>query len=192
MLQRIPLSKLTFEQHQRLTSWLRVNHAGEVGANYIYDGQYKYIQKDLKPLIKHMKEQEKVHVNRFNELLPMTNTRPSILLPLWKVGGYILGATTAFAGKEMAMVCTEAVETSIGQHYNDQLRELIELGNEVDPELKPFFKELQETISKFRDEELEHKEIAENNDSRNAPYYNLVSNVIKGGCSLAIEIAKRV
>lgn len=32
------------------------------------------------------------------------------------------------------MACTEAVETVIGEHYNDQIRELVETGSD-NPEL---------------------------------------------------------
>ena len=35
------------------------------------------------------------------------------------MAGYILGAGTALMGKEAAMACTEAVETVIGEHYNE-------------------------------------------------------------------------
>lgn len=46
------------------------------------------------------------------------------------------------------MACTVAVETVIVEHYNDQLRTLLE-----DPQTN---KELMEVITKFRDEEQEH------------------------------------
>lgn len=36
-----------------------------------------------------------------------------------------LGVGTALLGKEGAMACTIAVEELIGQHYNDQIKELI-------------------------------------------------------------------
>ena len=186
------LQKLKRSEWKVLNDCLRVSHAGEMGANYIYSGQMKKIDIALKPLIKHMKDQEMGHLNKFNELVPMTNTRPSMLLPIWKASGYILGYGTAMFGKEMAMLCTEAVETAIGQHYNDQLRELIKLEQLVDDEVKPFIKELQLTISKFRDEELEHKDIAEKNDALKAPFYQVASKLIQGGCWTAIEIAKRI
>lgn len=46
------------------------------------------------------------------------------------------------------MACTVAVETVIVEHYNDQLRTLLE-----DPQCN---KELMEVITKFRNEEQEH------------------------------------
>ena len=46
-------------------------------------------------------------------------TRPTILWEVAKIGGYALGASTALLGKEAAMACTEAVETVIGEHYDE-------------------------------------------------------------------------
>ncbi len=38
--------------------------------------------------------------------------------------GYALGAATALMGKEAAMACTVAVEATITEHYNSQIRDL--------------------------------------------------------------------
>ncbi|XP_003377196.1 Coq7 family protein [Trichinella spiralis] len=78
--------------------------------------------------------------------------RPTIMTPVWNVAGFLLGAGTALLGPKAAMACTVAVEEVIGQHYNNQIRELILDGEE-------HHKELLETIGKFRDEELEHHDI---------------------------------
>ena len=48
--------------------------------------------------------------------------RPTILSDIAKVAGFGLGAVTALMGKEAAMACTEAVETIIGEHYNECVR----------------------------------------------------------------------
>ena len=88
-----------------------------------------------------MWEQEKVHLATFDEFLPRYRARPTALLPIWHVAGYALGAGTALLGKEAAMACTVAVEASITEHYNDQIRELLE----DDPEAN---KELIETITR--------------------------------------------
>ena len=45
--------------------------------------------------------------------------RPTMLLEATKVAGLGLGAITALMGKEAAMACTEAVETAIGEHYDE-------------------------------------------------------------------------
>ena len=49
---------------------LRVDHAGEVGAAKIYEGQLKVLGKtDVGPMIQHMKDQEKEHLDTFHDLL---------------------------------------------------------------------------------------------------------------------------
>ena len=59
-----------------------------------------------------MWEQEKVHLTTFNRLLPQHRARPTLLLPIWHLAGYALGAGTALLGKEGAMACTVAVEVN--------------------------------------------------------------------------------
>ena len=44
--------------------------------------------------------------------------------PVAKAAGFALGATTALMGKEAAMACTEAVETVIGEHYDEYVLSL--------------------------------------------------------------------
>jgi ubiquinone biosynthesis monooxygenase Coq7 len=41
--------------------------------------------------------------------------------------GYALGAATALMGKEAAMACTVAVEATITEHYNSQIRDLTQV-----------------------------------------------------------------
>lgn len=48
------------------------------------------------------------------------------MTPLWNVAGFVLGAGTALMGEKAAMACTVAVETVIVEHYNDQLRQLMD------------------------------------------------------------------
>lgn len=93
------------------------------------------------------------------------------------------------------MACTEAVETEIGDHYNGQVRILLEMvrqmeanGEEVGSELK----ELITTIRKIRDEELEHLDHAVENDAKEVVPHTLLMNVIRAGCRGAIWLSERV
>ena len=54
-----------------------------------------------------------------NKLQIQHRARPTILWEVAKVAGFGLGAFTALMGKEAAMACTEAVETIIGEHYDE-------------------------------------------------------------------------
>lgn len=68
---------------------------------------------------KDMWDQEKKHLFVMDKLQVQHNVRPTILSDVAKVAGFALGATTALMGREAAMACTEAVETVIGEHYNE-------------------------------------------------------------------------
>ena len=64
------------------------------------------------------------------------------------------------------------------EHYQEQL-EL--LGDD--------HKDLKKTISKFRDDELEHHDIGIEHDAESAPGYKIMSKVIELGCKTAIAIS---
>ncbi len=70
------------------------------------------------------------HRNTFENILAANGIRPTILTPLWHVAGFSLGAITALMGKESAMLCTEAVETAVGEHYQDQITKLEQMEQE--------------------------------------------------------------
>jgi 3-demethoxyubiquinol 3-hydroxylase len=63
--------------------------------------------------------QEKKHLAVMNKLQVQHQVRPTALWQVAKVAGFGLGAMTALMGKEAAMACTEAVETVIGEHYDE-------------------------------------------------------------------------
>ncbi|CUS08230.1 unnamed protein product [Tuber aestivum] len=149
---------LTEKEREFLHSAIRVNQAGELGANLIYEGQYSILKRDprLKPLIRHMWDQEVHHLDTFNKLVAKHRIRPTALRPLWNVAGYALGVGTALLGEKAAMACTEAIETEIGGHYNDQLRTLLDmLKDDKDLLQNGELKQLIDTTREFRDDELE-------------------------------------
>nr|XP_045377175.1 5-demethoxyubiquinone hydroxylase, mitochondrial isoform X2 [Camelus bactrianus] len=138
---------------------IRVDHAGEYGANRIYAGQMAVLGRtSVGPVIQKMWDQEKDHLKKFNELMVAFRVRPTVLMPFWNVMGFALGAGTALLGKAGAMACTVAVEESIAHHYNNQIRTLME----EEPEK---YQELLQVIRKFRDEELEHHDIGLEHDA---------------------------
>lgn len=173
-----------FNSHKaKLHEIIRVDHAGELGADRIYAGQMAILGTTSKgPLIQHMWDQEKHHKATFETLINKHRVRPTVMTPIWNVAGFLLGAGTALLGEKAAMACTVAVESVIVEHYNDQLRTLLE-----DPNVD---KELLDTIKKFRDEEQEHHDIGLKEDAENAPFYSVLSEIIKFGSKRAIEISQ--
>tara|TARA_B100000579_G_scaffold97185_1_gene77104 strand:- start:78 stop:590 length:513 start_codon:yes stop_codon:yes gene_type:complete len=167
----------------KLDQILRVDHAGEIGASKIYEGQIKILgNTEIGPLLQKMKDQEQEHLDTFHQLLNDHKVRPTALLPIWNAAGFVLGAFTASLGKDAAMACTIAVEEVIGKHYQKQAASLTE---------KKYSK-LRKKLLKFRDDELEHKDIATENDGMRAPGYKLMKLVIQTGCKAAIKISEKI
>jgi ubiquinone biosynthesis monooxygenase Coq7 len=70
-------------------------------------------------MLQGMWDGEKKHIAAFDKLVTQHEIRPTVLYPIWKAMAFGLGAGTALMGKRAAMACTEAVETVIGEHYNE-------------------------------------------------------------------------
>ncbi|PFX28931.1 Ubiquinone biosynthesis protein COQ7-like [Stylophora pistillata] len=77
------------------------------------------------PTIQHMWDQEKEHLKKFEQVVAEKRVRPTALIPLWNIAGYVLGAGTALLGKEAAMACTVAVEEVISEHYDKQYKSFV-------------------------------------------------------------------
>ena len=161
---------------------IRVDHAGEYGAARIYAGQLAVLRHSGKAdQLRHMRDQEQVHLDTFNGMIADRRVRPTVLLPFWHLAGFALGAATAALGERAAMACTVAVEETIDAHYTAQIEQL------ADTEAP-----LRDTLEKFRGEEREHRDIALANDAERAPGYRLMSAAIRAGCRLAIRLSERL
>ena len=162
-----------------ISEMIRVNQAGEFGAQKIYEGQLAVLKNDK--TIQKMSEQEKKHLETFNKILIKRGIRPTALSPFWDLGGFLLGVTTALIDRKAAMACTVAVEKVIGEHYGEQL-----------DLLKDDQKKLKATIKKFQKDELEHHDIGIEHDAEKTPAYGLLSGIISVGCKTAIAISKKI
>jgi 3-demethoxyubiquinol 3-hydroxylase len=176
---RLPGDRPLEEEVERI---IRVDHAGEYGAERIYAGQLAVLGRGEKgDMLRYMKAQEQAHLNTFRDLVRDRNVRPTALLPFWHLAGFALGAATAAMGERAAMACTVAVEEAIDEHYARQARTL----GDDEPELR-------RTIEKFRAEELEHRDIGLQNEAEKAPAYRLLHAAIKTGCKVAIALSERI
>ncbi len=178
------MQKPRFRKNKLIEEMIRVDHAGEYGASRIYTGQIdKISSKNEKIKIKYMYEQELVHLRYFEDRMRQRRIRPTLLMPLWHVFGYMLGSFSARLGSKSAMICTEAVETVIDVHYEKQKALLTVFGIE---------REILNSISKFQQEELEHKEVALDYTTNLTFRDKLLLNFTKAICKVAIFISKKI
>ena len=165
---------------------IRVDHAGERGAIKIYEGQLlalKTFKQDefLKQKIEEMKEHEKEHYEYFDNEIKKRNIQPTKFLPLWDLMGVTLGFGTAMLGEKAAMLCTASVEEVIDGHYKDQTFKL-----------KDDEKKLKEKIKKFRQDELDHKDIAYEHGATKKGLFGVLDKVIKASSRIAITISEKI
>lgn len=172
---------------ERVERMIRVNHAGEYGAKRIYAGQLAVLgNSPSAPVIREMEEQEQKHLDVFTDMVASRRVRPTALMPIWHMAGYALGAATALMGEKAAMACTMAVESVIDEHYASQEKELSQMEE----------KELQATVSQFREEEKEHHDIAQEHmtqgQKENSPFYDILTAAIVYQTKVAIWLSTRI
>ena len=177
---------MTTINKKKIEEFIRVDHAGERGAVKIYEGQLLALNtlvKDeaLKKIIEEMKVHEKEHSNFFEEEIKKRNIKPTKFLPLWDLLGVGLGFGSTLLGKKAAMLCTASVEEVIDKHYLDQI-------NQLGPEEE----ELKKKITKFRQDELDHKDIAYDEGATKKGLYSIMDRIIKTGSRLAINISEKI
>lgn len=166
---------------------IRVDHAGEVGAVRIYEGQLAALRwrgqgnSPTARRIEHMLAQETAHKQVFDELIAERRVRPTVLSPVWSVAGFALGAATALLGDAATMACTVAVEETIDEHYAAQRDRLGE--DEA---------ALRGTVERFRQDEIAHRDEALASGAEKAPAYDLLTAAIRSGSRLAIWLSTRV
>lgn len=139
---------------------LRVDRAGEYGAIRIYRAQIavaRWRAPDLVTMLHDALGDETRHRDRFDASLRERGQRPCDMLPLWGVGGTLLGTVTALLGREAILVCTEAVERTVHRHMDDQVAWLT-----------PREPELAAALAAIRDEEVDHLHHAQGKRSTTA------------------------
>ena len=170
----------------KIEEFIRVDHAGERGAIKIYEGQLLALNtfvkdENLKKTIEKMKQHEKEHLDFFSKEIKKRKIKPTKLLPLWDLLSVGLGFSSAIMGKKAAMLCTASVEEVIENHYQNQLEKL---GNDE--------KDLKDKIKKFKNDEINHKNIAYDSGATNKGFYSIMDKVIQASSKIAIRISEKI
>ena len=128
-----------------------------------------------------MKKHEDEHCSFFENEIKKRNISPTKFLPLWDLLGLGLGFGSTILGKKAAMLCTASVEEVIDEHYLNQIYQI-----------KDDEKKLREKIKKFRQDEIDHKDIAYEEGATKKGLYSVMDKVIKTGSRIAINISEKI
>ena len=102
---------------------IRSDHAGETGAVMIYRGILAGSRDNaVRRFAEAHMATEQGHLDLLNDLLPPSQR--SLLLPVWRVAGWLTGFLPTLRGSHAVYATIDAVETFVDHHYEEQIRKL--------------------------------------------------------------------
>ncbi len=104
---------------------MRVNHAGEVAAQALYQGQALTARDpQVKSAMQEAAGEEVDHLAWCEQRLRELNGRPSLLNPLWYFGSLTLGAFAGALGDRASLGFIAETEKQVESHLRDHLERL--------------------------------------------------------------------
>ncbi|MBT8148250.1 MAG: demethoxyubiquinone hydroxylase family protein [Gammaproteobacteria bacterium] len=129
---------------------MRSDHAGETGAVFIYKGILSLARdSDLRQFATEHLQTEVSHLDLITALLPASER--SLLLPLWRLAGFLTGAIPALFGASAVYATIEAVESFVDHHYQEQIDRLRGQAS---------LQEIAQLLESCRQDEIKHRDEA--------------------------------
>jgi ubiquinone biosynthesis monooxygenase Coq7 len=166
-----------------LDAELRSDHAGETGAVMIYRGILAFCRDPaIRDFATRHGATEQGHLDLIEAILPPS--RRSLLLPIWRVAGFLTGALPALVGPYAVYATIDAVETFVDHHYQQQIDRLDE--EAIHPDIRAL-------LERCREEEVHHRDEARaaTGGVRGA-LIRLWASVVESGSKAAVAAARRI
>jgi len=125
---------------------MRVNHAGEVAAQGLYQGHAVIARSAAtRDQMRRAAEEELDHLGWCEQRLAELGESPSRLSPIWYAGSFAIGAASGIVGDGWSLGFVEETERQVSEHLSGHLRTLPE--NDA---------RSRAIVKKMREEEEEH------------------------------------
>jgi len=162
---------------------LRSDHAGETGAVMIYRGILAVTRDPgLRDFAARHGATESGHLDLLERLLPPRQR--SVLLPIWRVAGWLTGALPALFGPRAVHVTIDAVESFVDHHYQQQLDRL---------DAERVFPQIRALLAQCQEEEVEHRDEARGlHGGSPGVALRAWGRLVGAGSAAAVMAAKRV
>jgi len=152
---------LTETEKAHAAALMRINHAGEIAAQGLYQG-HAVSTKD--PLIKEQMDkaanEELDHLNWCRERVEELGEKTSKLGPIWYAGSFFIGAASGFFGDKWSLGFIEETEKQVSDHLTKHLDQLPE--NDQKSRM---------IVTQMRIEEEEHGKNAKNAGAEELPTF---------------------
>lgn len=118
-------TRLSLQEKKHVAGLMRVNHAGEVCAQALYQGQALTAQlTHIKQQMSDAAAEEVDHLAWCEERLYELGSKPSILNPIWYSGSIVLGAMAGLAGDKVSLGFVAETERQVTAHLKHHLQKL--------------------------------------------------------------------
>ncbi len=116
---------LTAEDRWHIASLMRVNHAGEISAQALYQGQ-ALLARDgsTKDKLQQSAREEVDHLAWCRQRLDQLGGRTSFLNPVWYSGSFSIGMLAGLAGDDWSLGFIEETERQVVDHLQQHLEQL--------------------------------------------------------------------
>jgi ubiquinone biosynthesis monooxygenase Coq7 len=120
-----PESLRSESDRRHVAGLMRVNHAGEVAAQGLYQGQAATARlTDVRAAMEQAAQEETDHLAWCEARLAQLGSRPSLLNPIWYAGSYAIGAAAGLAGDRWSLGFVAETERQVVRHLEEHLARL--------------------------------------------------------------------
>ena len=120
-------SALESRERDKAVRLMRVNHAGEVAAQALYQGLALTAKLDeVRDEMRQAASEEVDHLAWCEERLDELGGQPSLLTPLWYAGSFSIGAAAGIAGDRWSLGFVAETEAQVVKHLDTHLEQLPE------------------------------------------------------------------
>ncbi|MGI9202327.1 MAG: 2-polyprenyl-3-methyl-6-methoxy-1,4-benzoquinone monooxygenase [Woeseiaceae bacterium] len=138
---------------------MRVNHAGEMAAQGLYQGHAAVARDDsIGEQMRQAAEEEFDHLAWCEQRLTELDSKPSKLNPIWYAGSFAIGAASGLLGDKWSLGFIAETERQVCEHLNSHLQRLPDDDDRS-----------RAIVSQMRDEEQEHGENADKAGAADLP-----------------------
>jgi ubiquinone biosynthesis monooxygenase Coq7 len=143
-------SNLSSEQKSHAAGLMRVNHAGEIAAQGLYQGHAAVARdRETEQQMQHAADEEFDHLAWCEQRLAELDAGPSRLSPVWYAGAFAIGAASGVLGDRWSLGFIAETEKQVCAHLDSHLDRL------PDEDAKS-----RAIVRQLRDEEQRHGENA--------------------------------
>ena len=119
--------ELTEAEREEAGRLMRVNHAGEIAAQALYQGQaFMARDPEVRSAMAHSSEEEIDHLAWCEQRLKELDAPVSRLDPLWYLGSFAIGALAGLAGDKLSLGFITETEHQVVEHLEGHLKRLPE------------------------------------------------------------------